>query len=102
MQDEENEHQACVIGLSSQLKVSIMIHLHPETDCVTSWGLTPSASLGPSAMNHMNLIVLKSCHQNCDSVSLNVACFVQMTGVLIVVDIVSEVGKSHIHPTNVI
>ena len=63
-----------------------------------------SPPCGPSATNHMNclLFALKRRDQNCYCVVLNVFCTVEMTEILIVIDVVCEVGKPLEIPSNVI
>jgi hypothetical protein len=55
-------------------------------------------------MNHTNclLVGLKRRHQNSCRIELNVFCIVQTTELLIVIDIVCEVGQPLETPTNVI
>jgi hypothetical protein len=59
---------------------------------------------GPSAMNDMNclLITLKRRRQNCYCVVPNVSCIVETTEILIVINVVCEVGKSLETASNVI
>jgi len=59
---------------------------------------------GHSATNHMNcfLFTLKGRHRNCYCVVPNSFCIVEATEILMVIDVVCEVGKSLETPSNVI
>jgi len=87
-----------------QLQVAILTRPHPEKHSKISWWLMLSPPCGPSATNHMNglCVELKRRHQNCYNIIRNVSCIVEMTQILIMLDIVSEVGKPLETPSNVI
>jgi len=55
-------------------------------------------------MNGMNclFVALKRHHRNSYCIVLNVFCIFEMTEILIVIDVVCEVGKSLETPSNVI
>jgi len=96
--------QLCGNASRSLLKVAIRTRPHQGKHCIISWWLMLSPPCGPSATNHMNslLIALKRRHRNCHWVVPNVFCIVQMTEILIMIDVVCEVGKSLETPSNVI
>jgi len=56
----------------------------------------------PSALNHKNClpVTAKSHHWNSDFVVLNVFCIIEMTEILIVINVGCEVGKSLETPSN--
>jgi len=89
---------------SSWLNVAIWTCSNPEKYCIISWWLLLALHSGPSATNLTNClcIILKWCHWNCYRIILNVVCTIEMTEVLIVIDIVCEVGKSLETPSNLI
>jgi len=94
--DDVKTLQPCRNSSSSRLKVAIRTHPHPEKHCIISWWLMLSPPCGPSATNHMSylLVTLERCHQNCFHIVPKVFCIVETTDVLIVIDVVCEVGKS--------
>jgi len=102
--DDEKTLQPCGNASSSRLKVPIRTRPHPEKHCIISWWLMLSPPCGPSATNRMNCLLnaLKRRHRNCCSVVPNVFCIVETTEILIVIDVVCEVGKSLETPSNVI
>jgi len=102
--DDEKTLQLCGNASRFRLKVAIRTRPHPEKHCIISWWLMLSPPCGPSATNHMNclLIALKRRHRNCYCVVPNVFCLVETTEILIVIDVVCEVGKSLETPSNVI
>jgi hypothetical protein len=102
--DDKKTLQPCGNASRSQLKVVIRTSPHPQKHWIISWWLMLAPPCGPSAMNHMNclLIALKRHHQNCYCVVPNVFCIVEMTEILIVIDVVCKVGKSLETPSNVI
>ena len=102
--DDEKTLQSCRNASRSQLKVAIRTCPHPEKYWFICWWLMLFPPCGPSAMNHMNylLVALKRCHQNCYWVVPNVLCIVETTEILILIDLVCEVGKSLETPSNVI
>jgi len=85
-------------------KVAIQTGPHSETHCIISWWLILSPPCGPSAMNHMNclLVALNRHHRNCYCVVWHVVCIVGTTEILIVIDVVCVVGKPIETPSNVI
>ena len=89
---------------SSWLHVAIWTHPHPEKHCIIPWWLMVSPPCGPSETNQMNclLFTLERLHWNCYWVVPNVFCIVERTAILIVIDIVCEVGKSLETQSNVI
>jgi len=102
--EDEKTLQPCRNASCSRLKVALRTRPHPEKHCIISSWLMLSPPCGPSATNHMNclLVALKRCHRNCYSVVLNVFCIIETTDLLIMIDIVSEAGKSLETPRNVI
>ena len=89
---------------SGPAEVVIQTRPHLQQHCIISWWLMLSPPGGPSSMNHMNclLVALKRRHGNCYCIVPNVFGSVQITEILIVIDVVCEVGKSLETPTNVI
>jgi len=102
--DDEKTLQPCGNASHSLLKEAIRTRPHPEKHCIISWWLMLSPLCGPSATNHMNclLIALKRRHRNCYCVVPNVFCIVETTEILIVINVVCEVGKSLETRSNVI
>jgi hypothetical protein len=102
--DDEKTLQPCGNAFHSQHKVAIRTRSHTEQHCVISSWLMLSPPCGPSAANHKNylLVELERHHRNCYSVVPNVLFIVEMTEILIMIDIVCEVGKSLETPRNVI
>jgi hypothetical protein len=96
--------QPCGNASRSLLKVAIRTRPHPETHCIIRLWFMLSPPCGPSATNPMNclLIALKRRDQNCYCVVPNVFCIVEMTEILIIIDVVCEVGNSLETPSNVI
>jgi len=101
---DEKTLQPCGNVSHSRLKVAIRTRPHPEKHCIISWWLMLSPPCGPSATNHMNClpIPLKRRHRNFYCVVPNVFCMVETTEILIVINLVCEVGKSLETPSNVI
>jgi hypothetical protein len=102
--NDEKTLQPCRNASCSQLTVAIRTCPHPEKYCIISWWLMLSPPCGPSATNHMNclLIALKRRRRNCYCVLQNLLCIVDNTEILIVINVVCEVGKSLETPSNVI
>jgi len=102
--DDEKPLRSCGNASRSRLKEAIRTRPHPEKHCIISWWLMLSPLCGPSATNHMNclLITLKRRHRNFYCVVPNVFCIVEMTEILIVINVVCEVGKSLETASNVI
>jgi len=102
--DDAKTLQPCENASSSLPHVAIQTRPHPEKNCIISWWLKHSPPGGPSPTNHMNclLIRLKRRHRNCYCHVPNAFCIAEMTEILIVIDIVREVGKSLDTPSNVI
>jgi hypothetical protein len=84
--------------------VAIWTRLHPEKYCIIAWWLILSALCGLSAMKHINclLMALTRPHWNCYSLGPNVFCIFATTEILILIDILCEVGKSLETSNNVI
>ena len=102
--NDEKTLQACRKVSHNGLRQSIQTRPHPEKECIISWWLMVSPPCGPSAFNHMNslLVAFKRRRRNSDCVVPNVVCFVEITEIPMVIDVVCEVGKSLITPSNVI
>jgi len=102
--DHEQTLQPCGNESRNRLDAAIQTRPHPEKHCTISLWLMHSPPCGPSATNHMNclLIALKRRHRKYYRVVPNVFCIVETTEILIVLDIVCEVGKSLETPSNVI
>jgi len=102
--DDKKSLQRLGNASSSRLKVAIWTCPHPKKHCIISWWLMLCPPCWNGATNHMNclLVVLKRHHPNCYCDVLNGFCIVETTQVLIVIDIVFEVGKSLETPSNVI
>jgi len=94
--DEQKTLELCSNMSISRLKVAIRTCPHPEKHCIICWWLMLSPPCGPSAINHMNclLIASKRCHQNCYCIAPNVLRMVETTAILIVIDAVCQVSKS--------
>jgi len=88
----------------SQLKVAIRTCHYPEKHCIISGWLMISPLCGQSATNHMNCLrfTSKRRHPKCNFDRLNVFFIIQTTEILIKIDVVSDIGKSHETPSNVI
>jgi len=101
---DEKTLQLCRNVSGSQLNVALWTRPHPEKHCIISWGLMLSPCCGPSATNHMNcwLIEWKSRHRNFYCIVLNVFSILETTEILIIIDVVCEVGNSLETPCNVI
>jgi len=102
--DGEKTLQLCRNVSGSRLKLAIRTRPHPEKHCIMSWWLMLYPPCGPSATNHMNclLVALIRHHWNCYCIVPNVLSIVETTAILIVIDVVCEVGKSLETPSNVI
>jgi len=102
--DHKRTLQPCGTVSYSLLNVAIQTHPHAEKHCIISWWLMLSPPCGPSAMNHMNcmLVALKRRDGNCYYVLPNISCIIETTEILIVTNVVCEVGKSLETPPNVI
>jgi len=102
--DDEKSLQLCGNASRSRLQVALRTRPHLEKHCIISWWLMLSPPCRPSATNHTNylFVALRRLHWNCYCVVPNVLCIVEMTEILIVIDIVCEVGKSLETPSNVI
>jgi len=102
--NSEKKLQTCGNASSSWLNVAILTHPHPEKHCIIAWWLMHSPPCGPSAMKHINglLIPLIICHRNHYCIIPNILWIVETTKILIVIDIVCEVSKSLETPSNVI
>jgi len=101
---DERTLQPCGNAFSSLLRMAIRTGPHPEMHWLISWQLMLSPHCGPSATNHLNylLVALKRYHRNWYSIVPNVLCIIQMTEILIVIDVVCEVGEYLETPSNVI
>jgi len=102
--DNEKTLQIWGNASSSGLNVASRTLQHEETHFITSWWHMLSPPCGPSATNHMNCLLstLKRSHRNYYCVVPNVFCFIQTTGIPMVINVVCEVGKSLETPSNVI
>ena len=104
LRDNETTIQLYGNACSGRLQeVAIRTHPHPGKRCIISWWIMLSPPCGPSAMNHMNCLplALKRHHRNCYCVVANVFSIIETTEILIVIDIVCNVGKSLETPTDV-
>jgi len=101
--DDKMTLQSCGKASSSWLQVVIWARPPTEKHCDISPGLMLSPPCGPSVTNHMNylLSVLKICHRNCHCVLPNEMCIVEITAILLVIDVVCDVCKSLETPSNV-
>jgi len=97
-------HQPSGYAFHSRLHVAIQTGPHPGNHWIICWWLMLSPQCGPSATNHMNclLVALKRRHRHCYRTVPNVLCIIETNQILIVIDLVCEVGISHDTPSNVI
>jgi len=102
--DNKKTFQPCGNASSSQLEVGFWTCPHPEKRCIISGWLLLSPPSGSSGMYHLNclLVAMKRHHRNWNWVIQNVCCIIETTAMLIVLNVVSTVGKSLETPTNVI
>ena len=102
--DDEKTLQRCRNESRSRHKEVIWTRPHPEKHCIISWWLMIYPPCGPSSTNHKNcfLVTLQRRPRNCCCILPNVFCIVQRTEILILNDVVCEVGKSLERPSNVI
>jgi len=96
--------QPCWNASSSGPKVNVQKCPNSEKHCIISWWLMISLPCEPSATNHTNcvLIALTRRHRNCYCFVPNVFYHVGMTEILILIDIVCDVGKPLETPGNLI
>jgi len=101
--DDEKALQLCGTASHDPVKVAIRTRPNPEKQCIISRWLMLSPPRGPRATNHMYclLIALRGRQQICSCIVPNVFCIVETTEILIVIDVVCEVGKSLETPSNV-
>jgi len=94
--DDEQTLQPCGNASCCRVTVAIRTCPHPEKYCIIPWWLMLSPPFGPSATNHMNclLVALTRCHRSCYCIEPTVFCIIELTEILIVINIVGEVGMS--------
>jgi len=102
--NDKKTHKRCRNLTCSRHKVAIRTCSHPEMHSIISWCLMVSPLCAPSATNLMNcmLVTLTRRQQNCYCIVLNVVCIIETTEILIVIDIVCQVGNSLEARSNVI
>jgi hypothetical protein len=96
--------QPCGNASCSRCKAGIRTRPHPEKPYSISCWLMLAPACGLSATNHKSclLVALKRDHRNCYWVVQNECCIIEPSGILIVIDVVCEVGKSVETPRNMI
>jgi len=94
--DNDNTLHMCWNVSTSQITVSIWTCPHPEKHCISSCWLMISPPCGPSATNNMNCLHVRLTrhHWNCCCIVPNEICIVETTEILMVIDVICEIGKS--------
>jgi len=102
--DDEKTLQLYGNASTIRLEVAIQTYQHLEKHCIISWWHMLFPPCGPSAMNQMNclLVALKRCHRNCYCIVRNAFSIIATSDILVVINVVSDVGKYLETPSTVI
>lgn len=101
--DNGKTHQLFRNECSSQHRVVIRTDPHPELQSIKASTLMCSQPCGPCGTNHMNcrLVVLNRQQRKYFCVLRDVFCIMEMTDILVVIEVACEVSKCLEPPSNV-